>query len=80
MGRLPESYLLSSELYLSGVPRVPSGFAGIRMGVFKGKEVAVNTLSVSGADDKTKTRKIREVGTQATPSCVAPLTYRTALL
>jgi len=58
-GYLPESYRLSHKFDLSGLPRASGGFADVRMGVFKGKSVAVKTLRVSETDDKAKIRKVR---------------------
>jgi hypothetical protein len=77
IGHLPESYLLSDKFDLSGSPRASGGFADVRMGVFKGKDVAVKSLRVSPVDDK---MKIREVGNQAASSYLGSLTHRTALL
>ena len=66
IGRLPESYLLSDKFDISGEVIASDGFSDVRMGVFKGKNVAVKTLRVSVTDDKTKIRRVRE---QATISC-----------
>jgi hypothetical protein len=35
IGHLPDSYLLSDEFDLSGIPRTSGDFADVRMGVFK---------------------------------------------
>ena len=67
IGHLPESYLLSDKFDISGKVIASGGFADVRMGVFKGKNVAVKTLRVSVADDKTRIRRVRE---QATISCL----------
>ena len=75
IGHLPSSYLLSDKFDSSGIPRASDRFTEVRMGLFKGKDVAVKTLRVSEVDDKVKIRKVR---TQATSS--HPLTHRTALL
>ena len=79
IGHLPESYLLSEMLELSGseLPRASGGFADIRMGVSKRKNVAVKSLRISESDDKVK---IRKVGNQATSSHIGSLTHRTVLL
>lgn len=65
VGNLPESYLLSDTLELSGPPRAYGGFADVRIGVFRGKSVAAKSLRVAERDDKAR---IRKVWTQATPS------------
>ena len=57
-GHLPESHLLSDEFDLSEKPRVSGGFADVRMGVFKGKDVAVKSLRISEVDDRAKIRKV----------------------
>ena len=77
IGSVPESYLLSDKFDLSGPPHASGGFADVRMGVFKGKNVAIKTLRVSAADD---TAKIRKVGNQPTSSHLGSLTHPTALL
>ena len=77
IGYLPESYLLSHKFDLSGSPRASGGFADIRMGVFKGKDVAIKTLRVLELEDKAR---IRKVGNQTAPSHPGSLTRRTALL
>jgi hypothetical protein len=79
IGHLPESYLLSEELKFSGsgLPRASGGFADVRMGVFKRKNVAVKSLRISESDNKAK---IRKVGDQATSSHLGSLVYRIALL
>ena len=76
-GHLPESYLLSHKFDLSGLPRASGGFADVRVGVFKGKSVAVKSLRVSEMDDKAR---IRKVGNQAISPYLGSLTDRTALL
>ena len=76
-GYLPKSYLLSDKFDLSGLPHASGGFADVRMGVFKGKDVSVKTLRVSGPDDGVK---IRKVGDQAKPSLLDSLIRHTALL
>ena len=63
IGHLPNSYLLSAKFDLSGMPCASGGFADVRTGVFKGKNVAVKSLRVSEVDDKAK---IRKVGTHVT--------------
>jgi len=63
IGHLPISYLLSDKYHVSESPRASGGFADVRMGVFKGKDVAVKSLRVSEMDDKVK---IRKVGKQST--------------
>ena len=79
IGHLPESYLLSDKFELSGSgpPCASGGFADVRMGVFKGKNVAVKSLRVSESDNKTR---IRKVGNRATSSHLGSLTYCTAIL
>ena len=77
IGHLPDSSLLSDKFYFSGMPRPSGGFADVRMGVFKGKDVAVKTLRVSEVDDKAK---IRKVGKRVTPPRPRSLIHRTALL
>jgi hypothetical protein len=78
IGCLPESYLLSDKFDLpSGLPLAAGGFADVRMGVFKGKNVAVKSLRVSEMGDMTT---IRKVGTHAVSSRLTSLTCRTALL
>ncbi|KAF9648265.1 kinase-like protein [Thelephora ganbajun] len=57
IGHLPDSYLLSDKFDLSGLPRASGGFADVRRGVFKGKDVAVKSLRVSEVDDKARIRK-----------------------
>ena len=59
-GYLPDSYLLSEKFDLSEMPRAFGGFADIRAGMFKGKDVAIKTLRVSEVDDKTTIRKVWE--------------------
>ena len=59
IGHLPESYLLSNKFYVSGRPYASGSFADVRMGVFKGKDVAVKSLRVSVVDDKARIRKVR---------------------
>ena len=59
-GHLPKSYLLSDKFDLSGVPHASGGFADVRMGVFKGKDVSVKTLRVSEQDNKVKIRKVEK--------------------
>jgi len=77
IGRLPDSYLLSDEFNVSGMPRTGGGFANIRVGTFNGKDVAVKTLRVSEADDEAK---ILKVGKQVTLSHPGSLMHRTAFL
>ena len=77
IGCVPESYLLSDKFDLSVLPHASGGVADVRMGVFKGRDVAVKTLRVSAADDKTKMRK---VGNQTTSSHPGSFTHPTALL
>ena len=77
IGHLPKSYLLSDRFGPPELSHAFSGFADVRMGWFKDKNVAVKTLRVSTADDKAWVRK---VGIQATSSHLGPLTHRTALL
>ena len=77
MGHLPDSYLLSAKLDLSGMSCASGGFADVRMGVFRGKNVAVKTVRVLEGDDKLK---IRKVGKQVTLSHPGSLICRTALL
>jgi len=59
-GHLPESYLLSHKFDLSGLPHASGGFADVRMGVFKGRDVAVKTLRVTDVEDKARIRKVRK--------------------
>ena len=77
VGRLPDSYLLSDRFDLSGMPLASGSFADVRMGVFKGKDVAVKSLRVSEVDDK---ERIRRVGKHAISSHPGSLTHHTALL
>ena len=77
IGYLPESYLLSDNFDLSGLPRYSCGFADVRTGVFKGNKVAVKTLRVPDADDKAV---IRKVGNRVTSSHPGSLMHRAALL
>lgn len=77
IGHLPESYLLSNKFDFSGLPLTSSGFADVRSGVFKGKDVAVKTLRVSAWDDEAK---IRKVGHHATSYHLGSLTHHTAFL
>ena len=73
IGHLPESYLLSEKLDLPVLPYASGGFADVRMGVFKRKNVAVKSLRISEQDDKTKIRKVRN---QVISSCLRALTHR----
>ena len=59
IGHLPESYLLSDEFDLSGLPRASGGFADVRMGLLRGETVVVKSLRVAEMDDKVKIRKVR---------------------
>lgn len=77
IGHLPDSYLLSANFDLSGMPCASGGFADVRMGVFKGKDVAVKSLRVVDGDDKAR---IRKVGKQTASSHPVSLTHHTALL
>ena len=76
IGHLPQSYLLSDKFDVSGPPRASGGFADLRMGTFKGKNVAAKSLRVSESDDKAR---IRKVGNEAA-SHLDSLTLCTALL
>jgi len=58
-GHLPESHLLSHKFDLSGSPRASGGFAEVRVGVLKGKSVAIKTLKVLELEDKAIIRKVR---------------------
>ena len=73
---LPESYLLSDKFDLSGIPRAFGGFSDVRIGVFKGKDVAVKSLRVSGVDKE----RIRKVRNQIASSHLGSLTPHAALL
>jgi hypothetical protein len=78
IGHLPESYLLSGgKINLSEMAYASGGFADVRMGVFKGKDVAVKSLRISPLDDKSK---IRKVGNRLTASHPGSLTHCTAVL
>ena len=77
VGYLPKSHLLPDEPELSGLLRASGGFAELRVGVFKGRGVAVKTLRVSEVDDEAR---INKVGNQAASSYIDSLTDRTALL
>ena len=77
IGHLPESYFISDKIDLSGVSHASSNFTDIRMGVFRGENVAVKSLIVSEMDNKAR---IRKVGNQVTSSQLGSLTHRTALL
>ena len=70
---------LSSVLspYSSKSREIRGGCPDVRMGVSKGKDVAVKSLRVSGVDDKSK---IRKVGKQVTLSHPGSLIHRTAFL
>ena len=76
-GHLPGSYLLSDEFDLSGLPLASSGFADVRLGVFKGKNVAVKSLIISEQDNKAK---IRKVGNRVTSSHPGSFTHRVVFL
>ena len=77
IGHLPESYLLSDKFDVSDQIVASGGFADIRMGVFKGKNVAVKTLRLSSRDDKAKIRRVRK---QTTLLCrVAHTSYSTSV-
>ena len=77
IGHLPESYLLSDRFDVSDEIFASGGFADVRMGVLKGKSVAVKTLRVSLTDDKAKIRTVRE---RATLFCrVAHTLYSTSV-
>ena len=76
IGHLPESYLLSEKIDLSGRPCSSGDFADVCMGVFKGMDVAVESLRVSEVDDKWR---IRRVGNQVTSSHPGSLTHHAAL-
>ena len=58
IGHLPDSYLLFDKLDVSGMPYASGGFADVRKGVFKGKDVAVKSVRVSEMGDKVKIRKV----------------------
>ena len=58
IGHLPRSYLLTDKFDLSGRPHASGGFADVRMGAFKGKDVAVKSLRIIELDDKVKIRKV----------------------
>ena len=77
IGHLPESYLLSDEFDLSGLPRASGGFADIRTGVFRGETVVVKSLRIAEVDDKARIRKVRD---QAAFSHLGLLMCRAALL
>ena len=77
IGHLPNSYLLSDKFDLTGDPCASGHCADIRMGVLKGRDVAVKSLRVSEMDDKVK---IRKVGDQATAPPPDSLIRRAALL
>ena len=62
-GHLPESYLLSDKFDISGKVVASGGFADVRKGMFKGKNVAVKTLKVLPTDDKAKIRRVRKRAT-----------------
>ena len=68
-GHLPESYLLSDKFDVSGKIIASGGFADVRMGVFKGRNVAVKTLRVSLSDDKGKIRRVRKQAARFPPGC-----------
>ena len=76
-GHLPESYLLSRKFDLSGLPRASGGFADVRVGVLKGKSVAVKSMRIAEMDDKAR---IRKVGNQTMSPYQGSLTHNTALL
>jgi len=59
-GYIPESYLLfNTELDLAGMPHACGGSADVRVGVFKGENVAVKSLRLSELDSEIKIRKVR---------------------
>ena len=77
VGHLPESYLLSDRFDVSDEIIAFSDFADVRMGAFKGKNVAIKTLRVSLTDDKAKIRRVRK---RATIFCrVAHASYSTSV-
>ena len=76
IGHLPNSYLLSDGIDLSGIPSASGRCADLRRGMFEGRSVAVKSIRVSEADDKVKVRK---VGDQATTSRPGSLTHCVAL-
>ena len=67
IGYLPESYLLSDEFDLSGLPRASGGFADVRMGVLKGEDVVVKSLRISEEDDTGRIHKVRNQTTSSHP-------------
>jgi len=79
IGHLPESYLLSDEFDLSGLPCASGGFADIRKGVFKGETVVVKSLRIAETDDKAR---IRRVGNRTTSVSyhLGSVTYHPAFL
>ena len=77
LGHLPDSYLLSNEFDLSGIPHASGGFSDLRKGTFKGKDVAVKSLRISELNDKIR---IRKVGNQAAASPPGSLTHYAAFL
>ena len=69
VGHLPESYLLSDRFDVSGRVLACGGFTEVRMGVFKGNNVAVKSLRVSLTNDKAKIRRVRERATIFLQGC-----------
>ena len=51
--------MLSAKFDLSVMPYAAGGIADVRMGSFKGKDVAVKSLRVAELDDKMRIRKVR---------------------
>ena len=77
IGYLPDSYLLSDKFDLSGMPRASGGFSDVRMGAFRGKDVAVKSLRISEMDDKLRIRRVRN---PPATLCSGSLTYCVAFL
>ena len=72
IGHLPNSYLLSDKLDLTGDPCASGHCADIRMGVLKGRDVAVKSLRVSEVDDKVKIQKVGDQATAPRPGSLTP--------
>jgi hypothetical protein len=77
IGHLPKSYQLSEKFDLSEMAHASGGFADVRTGVFKGKDVAVKSLRIAILDDKLK---IRKVGGRVVASHPGSLTHCAAVL
>lgn len=62
LGHFLNSYLLSGGFYHSGILRASDRYDDLRMGMFKGRSVAVKLLRVSEVDDKVEILGYRVTG------------------